>query len=186
MDGPAAVKGHGCPSTGSPGFPATLFSRHLGGRESRAGGSGRRGGGGGGALKMGGMMLACPEVCLPTVNRGEFSLGAALTPSLPCTPQPNLCYRDLHSALLLDPKHPQAKVLLQVMVGQAEQARQDAGVLAVQGKLQHALQCINCAIENNPLDPSFPVCIRRDNKMALSWVPFSPQVHSFLYILTKQ
>ena len=47
MDGPAAVKGHGCPSTGSPGFPATLFSRHLGGRESRAGGSGRRGGGGG-------------------------------------------------------------------------------------------------------------------------------------------
>lgn len=114
-----------------------------------------RGGGGGGALKMGGMMLACPEVCLPTVNRGEFSLGAALTPSLPCTPQPNLCYRDLHSALLLDPKHPQAKVLLQVMVGQAEQARQDAGVLAVQGKLQHALQCINCAIENNPLDPSF-------------------------------
>ncbi|XP_010855270.1 PREDICTED: tetratricopeptide repeat protein 16 [Bison bison bison] len=69
--------------------------------------------------------------------------------------KPNLCYRDLHSALLLDPKHPQAKVLLQVMVGQAEQARQDARVLAVQGKLQHALQCINCAIENNPLDPSF-------------------------------
>ncbi|XP_055255051.1 tetratricopeptide repeat protein 16 [Moschus berezovskii] len=69
--------------------------------------------------------------------------------------KPSLCYRDLHSALLLDPKHPQAKVLLQVMVGQAEQARQDARVLAVQGKLQHALQCINCAIENNPLDPSF-------------------------------
>ncbi|CAI9174849.1 unnamed protein product [Rangifer tarandus platyrhynchus] len=69
--------------------------------------------------------------------------------------KPNLCYRDLHSALLLDPKHPQAKVLLRVMVGQAQQARQDAGVLAVQGKLQHALHCINCAIENNPLDPSF-------------------------------
>ncbi|XP_020730578.2 tetratricopeptide repeat protein 16 isoform X3 [Odocoileus virginianus] len=69
--------------------------------------------------------------------------------------KPNLCYQDLHSALLLDPKHPQAKVLLRVMVGQAQQARQDAGVLAVQGKLQHALHCINCAIENNPLDPSF-------------------------------
>ncbi|XP_031306381.1 LOW QUALITY PROTEIN: tetratricopeptide repeat protein 16 [Camelus dromedarius] len=68
--------------------------------------------------------------------------------------KPNLCYQDLHSALLLDPKHPQAKVLLKVMVGQAQQARQDAGILAVQGKLQHALQCINCAIENNPLDPS--------------------------------
>nr|XP_020730576.1 tetratricopeptide repeat protein 16 isoform X2 [Odocoileus virginianus texanus] len=69
--------------------------------------------------------------------------------------KPNLCYQDLHSALLLDPKHPQAKVLLRVMVGQAQQARQDSGVLAVQGKLQHALHCINCAIENNPLDPSF-------------------------------
>ncbi|XP_048970402.1 tetratricopeptide repeat protein 16 isoform X3 [Canis lupus dingo] len=50
-------------------------------------------------------------------------------------------------------KHSQAKVLLQMMVDQAQQARQDAGILAVQGKLQHALQRINCAIENNPLDP---------------------------------
>ncbi|KAJ8792520.1 hypothetical protein J1605_019739 [Eschrichtius robustus] len=56
--------------------------------------------------------------------------------------KPSLCHRDLHSALLLDPKHPQAKVLLKVMVGQAQEARQDAGILAVQGKLQHALQGI--------------------------------------------
>uniref|UniRef100_A0A8C3WLW5 Tetratricopeptide repeat domain 16 n=1 Tax=Catagonus wagneri TaxID=51154 RepID=A0A8C3WLW5_9CETA len=68
--------------------------------------------------------------------------------------KPKLCYQDLHSALLLDPKHPQAKVLLKVLVGQAQQARQDAGILAVQGKLHQALQCITCAIENNPLDPS--------------------------------
>ncbi|XP_029059627.1 tetratricopeptide repeat protein 16 isoform X2 [Monodon monoceros] len=68
--------------------------------------------------------------------------------------QPSLCHRDLHSALLLDPKHPQAKVPLKVMVDQAQEARQEAGILAVQGKLQRALQCINCAIENNPLDPS--------------------------------
>nr|KAF6488189.1 tetratricopeptide repeat domain 16 [Rousettus aegyptiacus] len=67
---------------------------------------------------------------------------------------PKLCYQDLHSALLLDPKHTQAKVLLKVMVNQAQKSRQDAGILAVQGKPQHALQCINCAIENNPLDPS--------------------------------
>lgn len=40
------------------------------------------------------------------------------------------------------------------MVDQAQEARQEAGILAVQGKLQRALQCINCAIENNPLDPS--------------------------------
>uniref|UniRef100_A0A8C6FDJ7 Tetratricopeptide repeat domain 16 n=1 Tax=Monodon monoceros TaxID=40151 RepID=A0A8C6FDJ7_MONMO len=68
--------------------------------------------------------------------------------------QVDLCHRDLHSALLLDPKHPQAKVPLKVMVDQAQEARQEAGILAVQGKLQRALQCINCAIENNPLDPS--------------------------------
>lgn len=56
--------------------------------------------------------------------------------------------------MLLDPEHLQAKMLLQTMVDQAQQARQDAGILAVQGLLQHALQRINCAIENNPLDPS--------------------------------
>ncbi|KAM6182140.1 tetratricopeptide repeat protein 16 [Erethizon dorsatum] len=67
---------------------------------------------------------------------------------------PNFCYRDLCSALLLDPKHPQARVLLQMMVDQAQQARQDAGILAIQGRLQHALQRINCAIDNSPLDPS--------------------------------
>ncbi|TKC38090.1 hypothetical protein EI555_002022 [Monodon monoceros] len=56
--------------------------------------------------------------------------------------QPSLCHRDLHSALLLDPKHPQAKVPLKVMVDQAQEARQEAGILAVQGKLQRALQGI--------------------------------------------
>ncbi|XP_012876978.1 PREDICTED: tetratricopeptide repeat protein 16 [Dipodomys ordii] len=69
--------------------------------------------------------------------------------------KPKLCYRDLRSALLLEPKHPQARVLLQKMVDQANQAHKDAGILAVQGKLRHALQRINCAIQNNPLDPSF-------------------------------
>ncbi|XP_075415672.1 tetratricopeptide repeat protein 16 [Tenrec ecaudatus] len=66
----------------------------------------------------------------------------------------SFCYRDLHSSLLLDPQNPQAKALLKVMVDQAQQARQDAGILAVQGNMQRALQRINCAIENNPLDPS--------------------------------
>ncbi|XP_023557443.1 tetratricopeptide repeat protein 16 [Octodon degus] len=67
---------------------------------------------------------------------------------------PNFCYRDLCSALLLDPEHPQARVLLQMMVDQAQQAHQDASVLAIQGRLQHALQRINCAIDNSPLDPT--------------------------------
>ncbi|EHB10128.1 Tetratricopeptide repeat protein 16 [Heterocephalus glaber] len=57
-------------------------------------------------------------------------------------------------ALLLDPKPPQARMLLQMMVDQAQEARQDAGILAIQGRLQHALQRINCAVDNSPLEPS--------------------------------
>ncbi|XP_047555702.1 tetratricopeptide repeat protein 16 isoform X1 [Lutra lutra] len=97
------------------------------------------------------LSLVTEEVKLGTTNADVFILRARLYNFFQ---KPGLCYQDLHSALLLDPKHPQAKALLQMMVDQAQQARQDAGILAVQGKLQHALQCINCAIENNPLDPS--------------------------------
>uniref|UniRef100_A0A8P0P2D5 Tetratricopeptide repeat domain 16 n=1 Tax=Canis lupus familiaris TaxID=9615 RepID=A0A8P0P2D5_CANLF len=96
------------------------------------------------------LSLVTKEVMLGMTNADVFMLRARLYNFLQ---KPSLCYRDLHSALLLDPKHSQAKVLLQMMVDQAQQARQDAGILAVQGKLQHALQRINCAIENNPLDP---------------------------------
>ncbi|CAD7667976.1 unnamed protein product [Nyctereutes procyonoides] len=96
------------------------------------------------------LSLVTKEVMLGMTNADVFILRARLYNFLQ---KPSLCYRDLHSALLLDPKHSQAKVLLQMMVDQAQQARQDAGILAVQGKLQHALQRINCAIENNPLDP---------------------------------
>nr|XP_045737839.1 tetratricopeptide repeat protein 16 [Mirounga angustirostris] len=97
------------------------------------------------------LSLIAKEEKLGTTNADVFILRARLYNFFQ---KPSLCYRDLHSALLLDPKHPQAKVLLQMMVDQAQKARQDAGILAVQGKLQHALQRINCAIENNPLDPS--------------------------------
>ncbi|KAM6169979.1 tetratricopeptide repeat protein 16-like [Rhynchocyon petersi] len=68
--------------------------------------------------------------------------------------KPNLCYRDIHKSLLLEPTHPQAKSLLKTMVKQAQQACQDATTFAVQGNTQNALRCINFAIENNPLDPS--------------------------------
>ncbi|XP_051691210.2 tetratricopeptide repeat protein 16 isoform X2 [Oryctolagus cuniculus] len=96
--------------------------------------------------------LATKEVQQGTSNADVYVLRARLYNSFQ---KPSLCYRDLHSALLLNPKHVQAKLLLKTMVQQAQQARQDAGILAVQGKLQHALLCISCAIENNPLDPSF-------------------------------
>ncbi|KAL2782090.1 tetratricopeptide repeat protein 16 isoform 2, partial [Daubentonia madagascariensis] len=97
------------------------------------------------------LSLITKEVRQGTTNADVYILRARLYNFLQ---KPNLCYRDLHSALLLDPKHLQARALLRTMVEQAQQARQDAGILAVQGKLQHALQRINCAIENNPLDPS--------------------------------
>ncbi|XP_054357320.1 tetratricopeptide repeat protein 16 isoform X2 [Pongo pygmaeus] len=97
------------------------------------------------------LSLITNELKQDTTNADVYILRARLYNFLQ---KPRLCYRDLHSALLLNPKHPQARMLLQKMVAQAQQARQDAGILAVQGKLQHALQQINCAIENNPLDPS--------------------------------
>ncbi|XP_073872548.1 tetratricopeptide repeat protein 16 isoform X2 [Macaca fascicularis] len=98
------------------------------------------------------LSLITEELKQDTTNADVYILRARLYNFLQ---KPHLCYRDLHGALLLNPKHPQARKLLQKMVAQAQQARQDAGILAVQGRLQHALQRINCAIENNPLDPSF-------------------------------
>ncbi|XP_015449786.1 tetratricopeptide repeat protein 16 [Pteropus alecto] len=97
------------------------------------------------------LSLVTKEVNRGTTNADVYMLRARLYNFFQ---KPKLCYQDLHSALLLDPKHAQAKVLLKVMVDQAQKSRQDAGILAVQGKPQHALHCINCAIENNPLDPS--------------------------------
>nr|XP_012627452.1 tetratricopeptide repeat protein 16 [Microcebus murinus] len=97
------------------------------------------------------LILATKEVRHGTTNADVFILRARLYNFLQ---KPSFCYRDLHRALLLEPEHPQARALLEKMVKQAQQARLDAGILAVQGKLHHALQRINCAIENNPLDPS--------------------------------
>lgn len=91
---------------------------------------------------------------LPSTGQERALLSYPVPLMPPHPPQPRLCYRDLRSALLLDPKHLQAKMLLQMMVDQAQQALQEASILAVQGLLQHALQRINLAIENNPLDPS--------------------------------
>lgn len=95
------------------------------------------------------MMLACPEVCSPHSEQGRVQLGCSPDAISALHPHsPTSAIETYTVPWLLDPANlAMAKVLLQVMVGQAEQARQDAGVLAVQGKLQHALQCINCAIE---------------------------------------
>lgn len=92
------------------------------------------------------MVVCLLEACLPPPP-------TEMVPPLPL--QAKLCYQDLRYALLLDPMHAQAKGLLQKMVDQAKQSLQDASILAVQGKLHRALKCVSCAIENNPLDPSF-------------------------------
>ncbi|KAM8804004.1 tetratricopeptide repeat protein 16 [Rhynchonycteris naso] len=97
------------------------------------------------------LSLVTEEVNQGTTNADVYILRARLYNFLQ---KPSLCYQDLHSALLLDPKHPEAKALLRMMVDQAQKSHQDAKILAVQGKLQHALQCISSAIDNNPLDPS--------------------------------
>lgn len=97
------------------------------------------------------MILACfLEACLPLPAPGIVPPHHATPPLL----QAKLCYQDLRSALNLDPKHPQAKGLLQLMVDQAKKSLQDASILAVQGKLHRALKRVSCAIENNPLDPN--------------------------------
>nr|KAF6283189.1 tetratricopeptide repeat domain 16 [Pipistrellus kuhlii] len=98
------------------------------------------------------LSLVIKEVKHGTTNADIYILQARLHNFFG---KPHLCYQDLHTALVLDPKHPQAKVLLKMMVDQAQRSYQDARILAVQGKLQHAVQCVNRAINNNPLDPSF-------------------------------
>ncbi|XP_016066562.1 PREDICTED: tetratricopeptide repeat protein 16 [Miniopterus natalensis] len=97
------------------------------------------------------LSLVTKEVKHGTTNADVYILRARLHNFLQ---KPYLCYQDLHSALLLDPQHPQARALLRMMVDQAQKSYRDARILAVQGKLQRALQCVNCAIDNNPLDPS--------------------------------
>nr|XP_048288091.1 tetratricopeptide repeat protein 16 isoform X2 [Myodes glareolus] len=94
--------------------------------------------------------------------------------------KPKLCYQDLRSALLFDPKHPQAKGLLQMMVNQAKQSFQDASILAVQGKLHRALKRISCAIENNPLDPNLFLF---RGTMYRRLQQFDPAVEDFLKVL---
>ncbi|XP_005881518.1 PREDICTED: tetratricopeptide repeat protein 16 [Myotis brandtii] len=98
------------------------------------------------------LSLVTKEVEYGTTNADIYILRARLYNSMG---KPHLCYQDLHSALVLDPKHTQAKVLLKMMVEKSQKSFRDARILAVQGKLQHAVQCVNCAIDNNPLDPSF-------------------------------
>ncbi|XP_055456243.1 tetratricopeptide repeat protein 16 [Psammomys obesus] len=106
------------------------------------------------------LALKRPQECLSLITR-EVKQGRATADVYILRAQlynyfqkAKLCYQDLQSALNLDPKHPQAKGLLQMMVDQAKKSLQDASILAVQGKLHRALKRISCAIENNPLDPN--------------------------------
>ncbi|XP_044162638.1 tetratricopeptide repeat protein 16 [Bufo gargarizans] len=67
------------------------------------------------------------------------------------------CYQDIHSALSLDPQHQEALGLRDKMIATAEEAKDKAVNLAVQGQLQDALKKISFAIENNPLSAEYHI-----------------------------
>ncbi|KAG8554450.1 hypothetical protein GDO81_003800 [Engystomops pustulosus] len=71
--------------------------------------------------------------------------------------QATLCYQDVHTALSLDRQHREACDLRDKMVAKAEEAKEKAVNLAVQGDLQDALRKICCAIENNPLSAEYHI-----------------------------
>ncbi|KAG9477849.1 hypothetical protein GDO78_013043, partial [Eleutherodactylus coqui] len=66
-----------------------------------------------------------------------------------------LCYQDVLAALSLDPRHHEALGLRDKMMAKAEDAKDKAVNLAVQGELQDALKKICIAIENNPLSAQY-------------------------------
>ncbi|XP_071339987.1 tetratricopeptide repeat protein 16 isoform X2 [Trachinotus anak] len=66
--------------------------------------------------------------------------------------QMSQCYRDVKSALALNPTCPVAGALLQQLQRTSEQARQKAEGRAVSGRLPEALCMINIALENCPQD----------------------------------
>uniref|UniRef100_A0A3B4UJY8 Tetratricopeptide repeat domain 16 n=1 Tax=Seriola dumerili TaxID=41447 RepID=A0A3B4UJY8_SERDU len=66
--------------------------------------------------------------------------------------QVSQCYRDVTSALALNPSCPAAGALLQQLQRAGEQARQKSVDRAVSGELPEALCMINIALENCPRD----------------------------------
>ncbi|XP_076586606.1 tetratricopeptide repeat protein 16-like [Chaetodon auriga] len=66
--------------------------------------------------------------------------------------QTSQCYRDVKSALALDPVCPEAGVLLLQLQEASEQARQKALDRTLNGQLPEALCMINIALENCPQD----------------------------------
>ncbi|XP_075691507.1 tetratricopeptide repeat protein 16 [Rhinoderma darwinii] len=67
------------------------------------------------------------------------------------------CYRDVHTALSLDPQNHEAIGLRNKMKAKAEESKDKAVNLAVQGQLQDALKKIGFAIENNPLSAKYHI-----------------------------
>lgn len=87
------------------------------------------------------------------------------------------CYQDVHTALTLDPQHHEALGLREKMMEKAEEAKDKAVNLAVQGQLQDALKKICFAIENNPLSAEYHI-VRGTVYKKLN--DFSPAVDDFV------
>ncbi|XP_073446942.1 tetratricopeptide repeat protein 16 [Dendrobates tinctorius] len=94
--------------------------------------------------------------------------------------QATLCYQDVHTALSLDPKHREALSLREKMMAKAEEAKDKAVNLAVQGQLQEALKKICFAIENNRLSAEYHIFRGTVYKKLKD---FSPAVDDFVCAL---
>ncbi|XP_073495978.1 tetratricopeptide repeat protein 16 [Phyllobates terribilis] len=91
-----------------------------------------------------------------------------------------LCYQDVHTALSLDPQHREALGLRDKMMAKAEDAKDKAVNLAVQGQLQEALKKICFAIENNRLSAEYHIFRGTVYKKLKD---FSPAVDDFVRAL---
>ncbi|XP_069842355.1 tetratricopeptide repeat protein 16 isoform X2 [Dendropsophus ebraccatus] len=88
-----------------------------------------------------------------------------------------MCYQDVYAALSLDPQHHEALSLRQKMTAKAEEAKDKAVNLAVQGQLQDALKKISCAIENDPFSAEYHIFRGTVYKKLKD---FSPAVEDFV------
>ncbi|XP_069604476.1 tetratricopeptide repeat protein 16 [Ranitomeya imitator] len=91
-----------------------------------------------------------------------------------------LCYQDVHTALSMDPQHREALSLRDKMMAKAEEAKDKAVNLAVQGQLQEALKKICFAIENNRLSAEYHIFRGTVYKKLKD---FSPAVDDFVRAL---
>ena len=74
-----------------------------------------------------------------------------------CPPQITLCYYDVKDALSIDPAHPEANKLMDLLLARAQTLRMQATQLNLMGRTREALQKISIAIETDPSYADFHI-----------------------------